>query len=508
MEQDKGITRRAFLKDACIVSTSLALGARAARAARQEEQRPIARPNIIFVFSDQQRWDTVGCYGQKLDLTPNLDKMASQGVRFENSFTCQPVCGPARAALQTGKYATEVGCHTNGHMLPLDEKTMAHHLSAAGYEVGYLGKWHLASGPGNYGTVAITPERRGGYKDYWLASDVLEFTSHSYDGHMFNDKMEQVEFPKDRYRVDCVTDFALDYLKTRTREKPFFLFVSYIEPHFHNDHKHFEGPHGSKEKYAKYEVPGDLVGTKGDWREEFPDYLGCCNSLDANIGRIRESLEKLGLADNTLIIYTSDHACHFRTRNSEYKRSCHDNSIRTPLIVYGPGFKGGKVVHDLVSLTDLTPTVLAAAGVAPPKVMRGRPLQGLADGTAKDWPEEVFVQISEAEIGRAIRTKKWKYSVVAPSPAGPQPPGSDAYTEHFLYDLQADPHERNNLVRDPIYAAVRAQLASVLKRRMIAAGEKEPVNRPGSAGNGLRATAMTSASDLCGDRSLPRSRAR
>lgn len=437
---------------------------------------PEHRPNIIFIFSDQQRWDTLGCYGQELDITPNLDKMASQGVRFAHSFTCQPVCGPARAALQTGKYATEVGCHTNGRALPLTEKTMAHYLSAAGYEVGYIGKWHLAEGKSDHS--AVSAEWRGGYKDYWLASDVLEFTSHSYDGHMFNSKMERVEFPKDRYRVDCLTDFAIDYLKTRTRTKPFFLFLSYIEPHFQNDHKHFEGPTGSKERFADYDVPGDLVGTKGDWREEYPDYLGCVNSLDTNVGRIRESLEKLGLADNTLIVYTSDHACHFRTRNAEYKRSCHDNSIRTPLIIHGPGFTGGKVVDDVVSLIDLTPTVLAAAGVKPPKEMRGRPLQGLSNGTAKDWPAEVFVQISEDIIGRAIRTKKWKYSVVAPKPAGPQPPGSDAYTEHFLYDLAKDPHERHNLVRDPAYAAVRAELAVALKRRMVAAGEKEPTIGP------------------------------
>lgn len=469
-----GLTRRQFLKQAGAASVVLSMGDR-----MNAFSAPKRKSNIVFIFSDQQRWDTLGCYGQKLDISPNLDKMAKEGVLFTNSFTCQPVCGPARAALQTGKYPTEVGCHTNGRMLPIDEKTLAHHLSAAGYEVGYIGKWHLASGPGKYATAPIPPERRGGYKDFWLASDVLEFTSHSYDGYMFNDKMERVDFPKDRYRVDCLTDFAVDYLKTRKLDKPFFLFLSYIEPHHQNDHKHFEGPRGSKEKYAKYEVPGDLAGTAGDWREEFPDYLGCCNALDAAVGRIRDTLAKLDLADNTLVIYTSDHGCHFRTRNAEYKRSCHDSSIRTPLIACGPGFSGGRVVSELVSLIDLPPTVLAAAGVEPPKYMRGRPVQGLVDGVVTDWPEEVFVQISEAEIGRAIRTKKWKYSVVASKPAdGPQPPGADAYTENYLYDLEADPHERNNLARDPAYAQVRARLAAVLKKRMVAAGEKEPAIGP------------------------------
>ena len=160
----------------------------------------MTNPNILFIFSDQQRWDTCGCYGQPLDVTPNLDRMAAEGVRFEHAFTCQPVCGPARACLQTGKYATEVGCHTNHRMLPLDEKTMAQWFSEAGYEVGYIGKWHLAScgprgGPDDFRVKPVPPERRGGYEDYWLASDVLEFTSHSYDGHMFDGDSEQARVP-------------------------------------------------------------------------------------------------------------------------------------------------------------------------------------------------------------------------------------------------------------------------------------------------------------------------
>jgi len=441
------------------------------------------KPNVVFVFSDQQRWDTVGCYGQEMNITPNLDRMASEGVRFEYAFTCQPVCGPARAALQTGKYPAEIGCFTNNRALPTSEKTIAHHLSDAGYEVGYIGKWHLAStgpkdGPDNYRDRGVPPERRGGYKDYWLASDVLEFTSHSYDGHMFNADMEKVEFPKDRYRVDCLTDYAVEYLRTRAMERPFFLFLSYIEPHHQNDHNRYEGPRGSQERFKDYKVPGDLVGTEGDWRENYPDYLGCINSLDSNLGRIREELQKLGLAENTLVFYASDHGSHFRTRNAEYKRSCHDASIRIPMIACGPGFRGGRVIHDLASLIDIPPTILSAAGVKAPAYMRGRPLQGLVQGKADDWPEEVFVQISESHVGRAVRTKKWKYSVSAPDKRGSTDPGSDVYVEDYLYDLENDPHERKNLVRDSDLAEVRRKLSDTLKRRMVEAGEKEPVIMP------------------------------
>ena len=437
------------------------------------------RPNVVFFFSDQQRWDTLGCYGQPLPVTPHLDRLAAEGVRFEHAFTCQPVCGPARACIQTGKYATEVGCPTNHRMLPTTETTIAHCLSEAGYEVGYIGKWHLASfgpmhGPDNFRSKAVPPERRGGYRDFWLAADVIEFTSHGYDGHVFDGEGRRVEFPEGRYRVDALGDFALDYLRTRTGDRPFFLFLSISEPHHQNDHNQFEGPRGSRERFKDFAAPGDLVDTDGDWRQSYPDYLGCCHALDENLGRVCAELERLGIADNTVLIYTSDHACHFRTRNREYKRSCHDNSIRIPMVARGPGFRGGQVVHELVSLIDVPPTILAAGRVEPLPTMHGRPMQALAAGAAADWPKDVFVQISESHVGRAIRTHKWKYSVRAPKTDPLRDGGSGVYVEDFLYDLEADPHERNNLVSDPAYADLRARLAARLKQHMAEAGEDQP----------------------------------
>jgi uncharacterized sulfatase len=423
------------------------------------------QPNILFIFSDQQRWDTLGCYGQPLPITPNLDRLAREGVQFEHAFTPQPVCGPARACIQTGKYASETGCTVNDIGLPPQERTLAHWLSEAGYEVGYLGKWHLAADPvsvdpeirrgGTTGPVSL--KRRGGYTDFWLASDVLEYTSHSYDGHMFDGDGNRREFPPDRYRVDAQTDWLLEYLQTRTGERPFFLFVSYLEPHHQNDHNHFEGPRGSKERFRDFVAPGDLEGLEGDWQEEYPDYLGCCHSLDENVGRIWSELERLGLWEDTLL----------------------------PLLLHGPGFQGGQVVTDLVSLIDLPPTVLRAGGVDVPESMRGRPVQQLVDGEASGWPEEVFSQISESHCGRAVRTKRWKYSARAPSElALPDHLGSPVYVEDFLYDLEADPHERTNLVRDPSYAGERTRLAEILKRRMQEAGEPVPeIRPPGSSEN-------------------------
>ena len=439
------------------------------------------KPNIIFFFSDQQRWDTVGAYGQKLDVTPNLDKMAAEGVKFENAFTCQPVCGPARACLQTGKYATEINCYRNNIALPQDEKTLADYFNEVGYETAYVGKWHLASTGGesntqigeheDYKEKAVPQELRGGYKDFWVASDVLEFTSHGYGGFMFDKDMNKREFKG--YRPDCTTDFAIEYLRQRDNENPFFLMISYIEPHHQNDRNVYEGPLGSKEKFKDYEVPGDLVGTEGDWLQNYPDYLGCCNSLDYNLGRLRVELERQGIADNTIIFYTSDHGSHFRTRNGEYKRSCHDGCIHIPMIAYGPGFTGGKSIEQLVSLIDLPSTFLACGGIDIPSDMQGNNLLCLVDGKVEKWPEEVFVQISESQVGRAIRTKKWKYSVSDPDKSGNIDASSEIYVEEFLYDLENDPHERENLIDNPEMLGVRKELASTLKKRILEANEKE-----------------------------------
>ncbi|MDC7234096.1 MAG: sulfatase-like hydrolase/transferase [Spirochaetales bacterium] len=437
-------------------------------------------PNILFFFTDQQRWDTCGCYDRKSGVTPNLDRMASEGVVFENAFTCQPVCGPARACLQTGQWATELGTYRNGIRLPSGSKTIAHHLSGEGYDTAYIGKWHLASDNReklHYERKAVPPELRGGWNQHWIASDVLEFTSRGYGGHMFDREGRKKKFPKGQYRADVQTDWALEYLDSRkNNETPFILFLSYIEPHHQNDRFRYEGPGGSKKRFKDFEIPGDLAGNKGNWRRSYPDYLGCISSLDANLGRIRTRLGELGLAEETLILYTSDHGSHFKTRNGEYKRSCHDASIRIPMVLQGPGFRGGRRISELVSLLDLPPTLLDAAGLSIPEQMAGRSLAELTDAGKKSepWPEEVFFQISESQVGRGIRTHRWKYSVKAPGRNGMKECCSDFYKTDCLYDLENDPHEQQNLADSAAHWKIRMELADRLIRRMTAAGEKFP----------------------------------
>ena len=417
------------------------------------------KPNIIFYFSDQQRADTAGCYGQKLPVTPNLDSVAKEGTLFENAFTCQPVCGPMRACLQSGVYATQIGCYRNDIALPTDTKGIAHYLKEAGYDTAYIGKWHLASDSEHRLATKATPkERRGGY-DYWRAADVLEFTSHGYNGYVFDENGNKLDFKG--YRADRINDYAIEYVK-KSHAKPFFMFLSHLEPHHQNDHLRFESPKGLKNSFKNYDVPGDLKGTLGDWRLQMPSYLACCNRVDYNFGKLIQTLKDEGIYDNTVIIYTSDHGCHFRTRNAEYKRSCHEASIKVPLVITGGGFTGGGKVSDLVSLIDLPATVLDIAGAEIPEHFMGK---SLAD---KKGHESVFIQISESQIGRAVRTDRWKYSVSAKNRDSAF---ADSYTEDCLYDLQNDPYEKNNLISDPSLAQTRKELREILLEYMKKAGE-------------------------------------
>lgn len=427
------------------------------------------KPNIIVFFSDQQRYDTVGAYGQELEVTPNLDYMASEGVKFENAFTCQPVCGPARSCMQTGKYATQTECFINDIGLKEDEITIAKLLNEEGYETAYVGKWHLASTKDecNFSTSPVPENKRGGYKDYWMASDILEFTSHGYDGYVFNKDMERVDFKG--YRADKITDFALEFLDNRDKKKPFLLFLSHIEPHHQNDRKTYEGPTGSKEEFKNYVLPDDLKGRDGDYEINYPDYLGCCKSLDYNLGRIREKLRELEIDDNTVIIYTSDHGCHFKTKNKElpyggaddYKRSFYENTIRVPMIAYGPGFKGGKVIKELASLIDIPKTIVELAQKSPPEYMQGVSLLDLANNDLSR--DEVFIQISESYVGRAIRTKKYKYCIIDPTKLPYEESHSLNYEEYYLYDLENDPLERVNLIKAKAYEDVRIELRAKMK---------------------------------------------
>ena len=427
--------------------------------------------NIIFYFTDQQRWDTCGCFGQPLDITPNLDALAREGVKFDNAFSPQPVCGPCRALFQTGKYPTETGCFRNNIMLPAGVKTLGQYIEEAGYETAYIGKWHLASDGElekpptiDHTVTAIPQELRGGYTGFWRTADVLEFTSHGYDGFVFDENDRRIDFKG--YRADCINDMALEFFDQYDGKKPFFMTISQIEPHHQNDRKHYEGPEGSKERFRDFILPEDLKALGGNAAEEYPDYLGQCASLDENLGRLVAKLKEKGLYENTVILFASDHGSHFLTRNrddhlngyDDYKRSCHDACLHVPLVIAGGPYRGGRAVEELVSTASLPKTILALAGVDVGDAMIGENLLDVVEKKADNRPNEIFAQISESRVGRCIRTARYTYSVYAPGVNGGAAAASDLYADDFLYDMEQDPHQLNNVVADPAYAQVKAAL--------------------------------------------------
>ena len=376
---------------------------------------------------------------------------------------------------QTGKYATDTGCFRNNLLLPAEVKTLANYIEEAGYETAYIGKWHLASDgewektPRIDHTVTPIPkELRGGYTGFWRAADVLEFTSHGYDGYVFDEENNRIDFQG--YRADCITDLALDFFDQRDTNKPFFMTISHIEPHHQNDRKHYEGPEGSKEKYKNFVLPGDLEALKGDAAEEYPDYLGACANLDENLGRLINRLKEKGLYDDTIIIFSTDHGSHFKTRNldahrcggDDYKRSCHDACLRVPLVIAGGPWKGGITVEELVSTESLPKTILAMAGVDVGEAMIGENLLDVVEKKDSNRPNQVFAQISESRVGRCIRTAKYTYFVYAPGINGGEEAASEVYADDFLYDNEKDPFQLNNLIEDSAYTQIKQELREKL----------------------------------------------
>ncbi len=417
-------------------------------------------PNVIVFLTDQQRFDTTGIHGNPMNITPNFDRMAAEGADIHYSFTCQPICSPARSCLQTSRYATETGVFKNGISLARDDETLAKVFSRAGYRTAYFGKWHLAAdtdGP-------VQEEDRGGYQD-WLAANILEFNSNEYSTTMFDSQNQPHELYG--YRADAVADSAMEYIKSH-RNEPFFLFLSLIEPHHQNDRDNYPAPEGYADQYNDPWLPADLKVLLGNQHQSLAGYYGMVKRIDEVLGRLRDLLKSTELDKETILLFTSDHGCHFKTRNSEYKRSPHDSSLRVPSAVCGPGFWGRGRINRLVNIVDIAPTLIEACGLEVPASMQGESFYQ-ADDCRLYEPEmgdDIFFQLSEVECGRGVRTRRWKYAVVNRNVDPFEVAGADEYREEYLYDLYADPHELTNIISLPQYAELRRKLKTRLLQRI------------------------------------------
>lgn len=477
-------TRRQFLRNAALASSALAAtGTAVAAEVASAAPGPLRKPNVLMICADQFRADFVGvCRENPSVKTPHIDALAERGVHFKQCMSNQPLCSPSRASFMTSRYATETAVWRLGIELDHSLPTIATEFRKNGYTSNFIGKWHvsevdLKDGKQQLGWIPPGPSR-GGFDDLWEGANVLELVSHPYEGNYWDNSGKNIGY-KDEYRVDFITNRGVQLIEQK-HDKPWFLFLSQLEPHHQNDVDEFVPPKRYEGKYDDPYIPADLRNLPGNWRSRIPGYYGCVQAIDDCVGTLVAALERTGQLDNTIILFFSDHGCTFRTRLGEYKRSPHEASIRVPFVIAGPGFDQSATINEVVSLLDLTPTLLDGAGVEPSASMRGKPLKTLAQTpkARKEWDSTAYFQISQSICGRGIRTADWCYCAFDPTVRNGEAEYSSHYQDFALYSIAGDPAETVNLVGRPEYREVAAQLRAELLKRMIAAGEPEATIEP------------------------------
>jgi arylsulfatase A-like enzyme len=460
-----------------------------------------SRPNILFIMSDDHAAHAISAYGSKVNQTPNLDRLASAGVRFENCFCVNSICSPSRATILTGKYS-----HLNGvptfNRFDGSQPTVAKYLQATGYYTCMIGKWHLGSDPTGFDHWEILP----GQGVYFDPAFLDRNGRHVIKG----------------YATDIITDLAIDFLKNRPKDKPFFLMCHHKAPHrpWDPDEKHraqFAGKHipepaTLRDDYStrtdairecqqkvfydltrrdlKLTPPAELKGPERErwlsvkpaevetivdgklqtltgealqaWKYQryLQDYLACIQSIDDNIGRLLDWLDQNGLANNTVVIYTSDQGFFLGDHGLYDKRFMYEASLRMPFIVRWPGVTKAASVQTAIAINpDFAPTFMDIAGLATPADMQGRSLVPLLKGqTPSDWRTSFYYRYyhdpgdhnTRAHYGVRTTAHKliyfWKKD------------------QWEMYDLLNDPNELRNLYSDPSQKDTVGRLKTELYR--------------------------------------------
>jgi arylsulfatase A-like enzyme len=465
-------------------------------------------PNIVFIFADDHAYQAISAYGDARHMieTPNIDRLAKEGMRFDRCLVPNSICGPSRATILTGKYSHLNGFYNNsGSRFDGSQVTFPKLLQAAGYQTAIIGKWHLGTNPTGF--------------DHW---QVLPGQGVYYNPPMIKDgKDVQLE----GYATDIISDLSIDWLKHRDKSKPFLLMSQHKAPHrewdpalrdldWDHDRVYPEPPTlfddyanrglatrdqdmtiartmgaNPRENDFKFHPPENLspaqreawdayyeprnakfrdAALTGDdlvrWKYNryLHDYLGCIKSLDAAVGKLLKYLDDEGLADNTIVVYSSDQGFYLGEHGWFDKRWIYEESLRTPLLVRWPGVtKPGSVNKDLTSTLDFAPTFLEAAGVSVPAEIQGRSLKPILCGnTPANWRQSYYYSYYEYPHPHHVRPHE---GVV-----------TDRYKlVHFyipdvdyfeLYDREKDPLELRDFSKDPAYAGTVTKLKQELSR--------------------------------------------
>lgn len=427
------------------------------------------RPNILFLLTDDQRYDSLGCMGNPIIQTPNVDRLASQGTLFTNAFCTTSICSISRASYLTGQYANRHGIIDFATMLSDDAfaETFAAQLRKHGYRTGFLGKW---------GVGRDLPAEQ---YDFWGG---------------FPGQGRYFEPGRDKHMTRHLGDLALEFLDGCSKDQPFCLQISFKaahcqdgepwpfqpDPKYQSLYQNAEIQRPVTEQRSSGLKPGEAFArlpaflqtseARNRWFVRFAnnalyqksvkDYYRLISGVDGILGELREKLHQKGLADDTVIIFTSDNGFYLGEHGLAGKWFTHEESIRLPMVVYDPRLsseKRGRKCDQIALNIDMAPTILDYARVAIPERMQGKSLRPLIEGECTDWRTDFFYEhrLKHPKLpqSEAVRDSRWKYVEYLVDPVHVQ-----------LFDLQNDPHELRNLADDPQYADQLSQMRSRLQQ--------------------------------------------
>ncbi|HSU67019.1 MAG TPA: sulfatase [Tepidisphaeraceae bacterium] len=444
------------------------------------------RPNLLFILTDDMRWNAMSIAGSKVLKTPNIDRLGHEGVYFKNAFCTTSLCSPSRASILSGLYAHVHGVTNNFTDYPKNLNSFPRVLQAAGYDTAYIGKWHMGED---------NDEPRPGFN--WF---ITHKGQGKYWGTEFNINGQRRETPKGYY-THVVTDWAADWINRPHDNKPWMLMLGHKAPHsFYFPEPKYEHSFDNvrvyypetafmlddKPKWIQqrlYTWHG-IYGPLFEWRKKFPDdrpeavkdfenmthaYWGTIQSVDDSVGKLYELLQKRGELDNTIILFMTDNGLLNGEDGMVDKRTMHEPSIRLPLLVRYPGLTAPdkpKVITQQVLTEDLAPSLVELCGAPPMQNIHGHSWVKLVKEGDPNWRKSWFYhynyekQFPYTPNVRGVRTESWAYMHY--------PPGDGTPDKHMaeLYNVEFDPEERYNLIENPKYAPVVEDLKKELDRLM------------------------------------------
>lgn len=463
------------------------------------EVQEVKQPNILIIYADQMRYDAMGCSGNPVIRTPNIDQLSADGVHFEEAYTSYPICCPFRASVLTGKYAQNHGLIQNHFPLSGGQGFLAEFLRDAGYQTGYIGKWHLEGGPK---PGFVPPDRRFGF-DHFIGFN----RGHDYQSSIYYDDAGQA-YHSERYEPDYQTDQFIDFIETSAKKgEPFFGYLSYGPPHFPMDmpdhlrkiysHEEVPLPPGVpdpelQERVQKYRndvlcggdprsghkshcshetKPVGEIESEAEIREFIAEYYGMIHNIDWNVGRIMKTLDHIGLAEDTLLIFLSDHGDMLGQHGSfcGIKNQGFRASMHVPLIARYPARFKPRRSKALIDVgVDMMATLLELVGLSIPEGRDSRSYLAVLDGNATEHRSQLWYQVFRQTGGnpieytpyaeRGIRSKEWLYVRRKDHRA-------------YLYDQLVDRDEQENLVNDPSYQQLMESFDAQLAKHMNETGD-------------------------------------